>query len=125
MVSPSSQAVAIQGEANIARYLARLIPALLDYESQPSRAAQLDLFLDLTESTAPLGIRGVKRERPATLNSLEKTLTTQKSLEGGDQAGVVDFVVYSAIANAGVDKEIGTNVRAWIDRCRSTSLVVN
>lgn len=122
IVSPSSQATGIQGEANIGRYLARLVPGLLNYEIDPSRAAQLDQFLDLTELTAPLGANGSKRERAATLQSLEKTLAdSSKSLEGGDQAGVVDFVVYSALVNSGA--EIGKNVRAWMDRFRSKSPV--
>lgn len=121
MVSPSSQAVAINGEANIARYLARFVPGLLDYENQPLKAAQIDQFLDLTESTAPLGSRGMKRERAATLQSLDSTLSSRKSLEEtSNEIGLVDFVVYSALVNSCMEKEIGKNVRAWMDRCRST-----
>nr|CAH0111927.1 unnamed protein product [Daphnia galeata] len=119
MVSPSSQAVPIKGEANIARYLARMVPGLLDYESQPLKAAQIDHYLDLTECSAPLGVRGLKRERAATLKLLDTTLSTKKSLEGS-QVGVVDFVVYSALVNSCTEKEIGTNIHAWMDRCRST-----
>lgn len=125
MVSPSSQAAAIKGEANIGRYLARLVPGLLDYESQPSRAARLDQFLDMTELSAPLGARGAKRERASSLQLLEKTLENNQSLEGGDRAGVVDFVVYSALVNSGAEKELGKNIRAWMDRCRSTLQAVN
>lgn len=121
VVSPSSQAVAINGEANIARYLARFVPGLLDYENQPLKAAQIDQFLDLTESTAPLGSRGTKRERAATLQSLDSTLSSRKSLEEtSNEVGLVDFVVYSALVNSCTEKEIGKNVRAWMDRCRST-----
>ncbi|KAK4025603.1 probable aminoacyl tRNA synthase complex-interacting multifunctional protein 2 isoform X2 [Daphnia magna] len=121
VVSPSSQAVAINGEANIARYLARFVPGLLDYENQPLKAAQIDQFLDLTESTAPLGSRGMKRERAATLQSLDSTLSSRKSLEEtSNEIGLVDFVVYSALVNSCMEKEIGKNVRAWMDRCRST-----
>lgn len=119
MVSPSSQGVAIKGEANIARYLARLLPGLLDYESQPLKAAQIDHYLDLTECSAPLGARGLKRDRAAALQLLERTLSTNKSLEGS-QVGVVDFVVYSALVNSCTEKEIGTHIRSWMDRCRST-----
>lgn len=119
MVSPSSQAVPIKGEANIARYLARMVPGLLDYESQPLKAAQIDHYLDLTECSAPLGVRGLKRERAATLKLLDTTLSTKKTLEGS-QVGVVDFVVYSALVNSCTEKEIGTNIHAWMDRCRST-----
>jgi glutathione S-transferase len=119
MVSPSSQGVAIKGEANIARYLARLLPGLLDYESQPLKAAQIDHYLDLTECSAPLGARGLKRDRAAALQLLERTLSTNKSLEAS-QVGVVDFVVYSALVNSCTEKEIGTNIRSWMDRCRST-----
>ncbi|EFX88061.1 hypothetical protein DAPPUDRAFT_311613 [Daphnia pulex] len=123
MVSPSSQGVAIKGEANIARYLARLVPGLLDYESQPLKAAQIDHYLDLTECSAPLGARGLKRDRAAALQLLERTLSTNKSLEGsqvGVLGQVVDFVVYSALVNSCTEKEIGTNIRSWMDRCRST-----
>lgn len=123
MVAPSSQAVAIRGEANIGRYLARTIPGLLDYESSPLRAAQIDQVLDLVETSAPLGINGSKKDRSTALQTLEKTLATKKSLEGGEEVGLVDFVIYSALVNSGVDKEIGQNVRSWMSRCRST--VVN
>ncbi len=122
MVSPSSQAVAIKGEANIARYLARLVPGL-DYETQPLKAAQIDQYLDLAETSGPLGVRGTKRERAGTLQLLDKTLSSKKSLGGGNEVGLVDFVVYSALVNSGADKEIGQNVRAWMERCRSS--VVN
>lgn len=121
MVSPSSQAVAINGEANIARYLARLVPGLLDYENQSFKAAQIDQFLDLTEYSAPLGTRGTKRERAATLQLLDDTLSSRKSLEvNSNEVGLVDFVVYSALTNSCTEKEIGINVRAWMDCCRST-----
>lgn len=123
MVSPSSQAVAIAGEANIARYLARTIPGLLDYESSPSKAAQMDQFFDLVETCAPLGTSGTKKDRAAALQTLDKTLANRKSLEGGDEVGVVDFVVYSALVNcSGIDKEIGTNIRSWMTRCRPTAV---
>ncbi|XP_057367190.1 probable aminoacyl tRNA synthase complex-interacting multifunctional protein 2 isoform X1 [Daphnia carinata] len=121
IVSPSSQAAAINGEANIVRYLARYVPGLLDYEDQPLKATQIDQFLDLTESTAPLGCRGSKRDRAATLQSLDNTLSSRKSLEeSSNEVGLVDFVVYSALVNSCTEKDIGKNIRAWMDRCRST-----
>ena len=121
MVSPSSQAVAIKGEANIARHLARLVP-VLDYETQPLKAAHIDQFLDLTETCGPLGVRGTKRERAGTLQLLDKILSNKKFLGGGNEMGLADFVVYSALMNSGADKEIGQNIRVWMDRCRPTAV---
>lgn len=119
MVSPSAQSTAIQGEANIVRYLVRLLPALLNYERDAVGAARVDQLLDLTESTAPLGAQGAKKDRATAFQQLDKILAARK------EPNVVDFVLYSALLNsAGAEKEVAgqPNVRAWLDRCcRSSS----
>lgn len=119
MVSPSTQASPIKGEANIVRYLIRSVPRLLDYESDLLRAVQLDELLDLTISTGPFGGRASKKDRPAALHSIEQILSKSQALDGGNQLNAVDFVVYSAIANSKLAvNELGAKTRAWMERCK-------
>ena len=122
MLSPSAQAVPIEGEGNIARYLARLVPGLLYETADVKRTAKLDQFLDLTDAASPLGSGGSKRDRPAALQFIEKSLSDGISLDGNQDIGLADAVVFSAIVNAKVDldKEVGPKTRAWIARCHST-----
>lgn len=117
MVSPSIQSTAIQGEANIIRYLIRLVPSLLDYEKLAVQAARMDQLLDMTDITSPLGSQGAKKERVNALQQLEKLLDISHTKE----PNAVGFVLYSALANSGaLEKEIGKNVKALLDRCRSS-----
>ena len=121
MVSPSAQSAAIQGEANIVRYLIRLLPSLLDYEGDTIRAVRLDQLLDLTDATAPLGAQGAKKDRAPTLQQLDKILGSRK------EPNAMDFVLYSALVNsAGIEKEIAglSGIRSWWDRCRSSAVPV-
>lgn len=119
MVSPSTQAAAIKGEANIARYLIRSVPRLLNYESDPLRAVRIDELLDLTDVSAPLGASPSKKERPAALQLIEKLLADSQALDGGNELTALDFVVYSAVVNSQLtDKELGPNIKAWMQRCK-------
>ena len=118
MVSPSSQSVAIRGESNLARFILRRYPALLDYEgSDLHRTAYLDHLLDLSEL-----ITGVnKKERAAALKMLEKPLTSGSGpsiVTGVSHLNPVDFVLYSAVINSSNPGELGQPCRAWLDRCR-------
>ena len=129
MLSPASQSAAIEGEANIGRYLARIFPAL-SYENcnggDVNSSAQLDQLLDLTDAAGPLGAGGSKRDRPAALQSIEKSLAAGGNfLNGSARAGMVDAVVWSSLTNAKIDaasKEIGKLTSAWIVRCQSDAV---
>jgi len=117
MVSPSSQSVAVRSESNLARFILRRYPALLDYEgSDLHRTAQLDHLLDLSE----LIIGSNKKERAAALKLLDKP--TSVSVTGANQLNAVDFVLYSAVVNTGAAQEVGQHCRAWLDRCRGSPI---
>lgn len=114
MVSPSLQSAAIRGESNLTRFILRQYPALLlDYEgSDLHRTAQLDHLLDLSE----LITGSNKKERVASIKMMDKP--TSVSVTGASELNAVDFVLYSAVVNAGVAQEVGQHCRAWLDRCR-------
>ena len=119
MVSPSTQAAAIKGEANIVRYLIRSVPRLLNYESDPLRALRIDELLDLTDASAPLGARSSKKERSSAVQLIEKLLAESQALDGGNELTALDFVVYSAVVNAKfADNELGPKIKAWMQRCK-------
>lgn len=82
MISASSQSVPIHGEANIGRYLARLMPGLGYEEKDAVHAAKLDQLLDLTDPSAALGLNGSKRDRALALQMLEQSLASGGSLTG-------------------------------------------
>ena len=126
MLSPSLQSAFICGEANIGRYMARLMPGL-GYENDHQTPARLDNFLDLTDPGAGLGANGSKRDRPVALNLLENSLAAGgQALAGGAQIGWVDAVLYSAVVNAKIaDKDLGSHTRKWMQRCHATIKVVN
>ena len=82
MISPSSQSVPIHGEANIARYLARLMPGLGYENKDPLEAIKLDQLLDLTDASAGLGLNSSKRDRTLALHVIEQSLNSAASLAG-------------------------------------------
>jgi len=120
MISPSSQSVPIHGEANIARYLARLMPGLGYENKDPLEAIKLDQLLDLTDASAGLGLNSSKRDRTLALHVIEQSLNSAASLAGGSEMTWVDAVLYSAAIHAklDVDKDVGKNTRSWFQRCQ-------
>jgi len=127
MISASSQSVPIHGEANIGRYLARLMPGLGYEEKDAAHAAKLDQLLDLTDASAALGLNGSKRDRPVALKLMEQSLTSGGSLTGRAELCWVDAVLYSAVVNAKLNpaKDFGDRTRSWFQRCQSIIQVVN
>lgn len=111
-VSPSSQ-TPINGESNIARYLARLLQP--SYEEDLHLACLADHWLDLASFSL---IGGNSKERAAAVRSLNAHLG-KKSWLVGDEASFVDAVVYSALSQTGQRSGATGNVQNWLKACES------
>ena len=113
MVEPNRQ-TPIVGEANIARYLARLSTSRHYDDDDIVTATRIDAVLD--SAAALLRARG-------DVPSLAKSLAVSGKSHWlvGDSPSVADAVVWSALTTvAGGDRGaagIPGNVRQWLERC--------
>ena len=110
MVSPSEQ-TPIQGEANIARFLARLLRPPYD-DTDIIRATEIDNLVDLAY---PL-TKGNNKERAAVLRTLNAKLGKSAWLVG-DEITLADIVLWGAIMQTGQFEGAPGNVKKWLDRC--------
>lgn len=125
MVSPLAQTV-LQGEVNLLRYLARLFPSLLSYETQPGLSC-LDSMLDTVSSL----LWAAPRDRQPLLRSLAGNLTKQsRYLAGkhfcsqqricstvnflpGETLTIADLALYSVLKQLGLDKDLQPDLARW------------
>jgi len=109
VMSPSKQ-TPVLGEANVARYLARLLTPR--YDSDVVTATQVDTLLDhaavLLHGRDALG---------AAVKSLGQLLGSKKWFVGGDRPSVADIVMWSAVKQRRVAASAPENVRHWLARC--------
>ena len=112
MVSPGSQ-TPIFGEANIARYLARLLDTPYD-DGEPAAVAEIDQLVD----QAAVLLSGNNKEKSAVLRTLNGSLGRQQWLNGG-QLSLADIVIWSAVQQSGQADTAPGNVKKWLERCNS------
>jgi aminoacyl tRNA synthase complex-interacting multifunctional protein 2 len=110
MVKPHQQ-TAIHGEANIVRYLARLLHPAYD-EIDPAMATEIDTFLDLSCQLK----KGNAKEKAAVLRTLNARLGKNEYLVGGSP-GLADIVLWSAIHQAKMGQGAPGNVSKWLANC--------
>ncbi|KAK4876449.1 hypothetical protein RN001_012871 [Aquatica leii] len=104
--------VPISGEPNVLRYLARLIPNVLIYETADN-VWEIDSALDLSYSL----IRArTKTERLGLIQSLNKKLGKSKFLCGHSEMTIADLAASSAIRQV-ADNEVTQNMMKWLQRC--------
>ena len=123
MVSPLNQTL-IKGEVNILRYISRLFPSLLPYESL-SPLAEVDAMLDTISSL----VWAAPRERQPLMRTLVTNLGKSTFLSGklsltlmtvfgaglylGNSLSVTDLALYSAIKGLACEKELQPELTKW------------
>ncbi|XP_077980006.1 aminoacyl tRNA synthase complex-interacting multifunctional protein 2-like [Glandiceps talaboti] len=113
-IAPVSQ-TPIHGEANIARYLARLLDP--SYESSPELATLIDSWLDLASNTMT---RGSSKEKAVALRALNSHLGKNTWLVGSSLT-LADVIMWSAVYQSGQAKGVPNNVNKWLKACEENS----
>ncbi|KAK7113711.1 aminoacyl tRNA synthase complex-interacting multifunctional protein 2-like isoform X2 [Littorina saxatilis] len=116
MVSPTRQTY-VEGEANIARYLSRLLQPAYD-SSDAITATQIDELLDLSQQQI---LGGNNKERSAALRTLNARLGKAQWLVGASLS-VADVVVWSAVQGARLGGDAPANVKKWLKACGENEL---
>jgi len=107
MVSPLTQSV-IKGEVNMLRYLARLFPSILPYESTGPRVELVDSLLDSVTSLCWV----VPKSRQPLLRSMSANLSKGGYLAGSTLT-IADLALYSIIQNLKLVKELQPELATW------------
>jgi len=113
VVSPITQSV-IRGEVNVLRYLARLFPSVLPYET-----ADVHLQDQLLDSVHSLAWAQPKDKQPL-LRQFATRLTKSPYL-AGSSIGASDLSLFSVIKQLGLEGEIQAEVKTWFNRLASPS----
>ena len=111
MVSPTCQSH-IEGEANIARYLSRLLQPAYD-SSDIVTATQIDEIVDMAQQQI---FQGNNKERSAALRTLNARLGKGQWLVGSSLS-VADTVSWSAVHGAKLAADAPANVKKWLKLC--------
>jgi len=97
----------IEGEVNIARYIARLL--CFNYETDPILSTQIDDWLEAAHSSI---IHGSNKERQSVLKSLNSHLG-KKSYLVGNSASLADIIIWSALVQTKLHKDLPANISRW------------
>lgn len=106
MVSPLTQTL-IMGEVNILRYISRLFPSVLPYESL-SPLDSVDAMLDTIASLAWVA----PRERQPLMRSLVTNLG-KSSFLSGNSLSLTDLALHSVIKSLACEKELQPELTKW------------
>lgn len=106
MVSPVSQSF-IRGEVNIIRYFARLFPAVLQYEADPSVTA-VDNLLDSVTSL----LWAQPKDRQPILRPLAVNLARMEYL-CSNKFGIADLALFSALKQLNLEKDLQPELKKW------------
>ncbi|XP_072028686.1 aminoacyl tRNA synthase complex-interacting multifunctional protein 2-like [Amphiura filiformis] len=115
-VSAHSQ-TPIQGEANVARYLARLITPRYD-AGTIQHVCAVDDLLDLASFTI---LGGSSKERAAALRSLNSLLGKNTWLAPSGEMSIADAVVWSTLHQVQMTSGTPSNVQKWLKACEAQS----
>ncbi|KAK7507652.1 hypothetical protein BaRGS_00001587 [Batillaria attramentaria] len=111
MVSPTQQ-TCIEGEANIARFLSRLLQPSYD-SGNIIQATQIDEVLDMVQQQL---VRGNNKERAGVLRTLNAKLGKSQWLVGSAQS-LADVVAWSAVQSLQLASDAPANVKKWLKAC--------
>ena len=111
VVNPQVQSV-IVGEANIARYLARLLKPAYDSGTDIATATEIDQFVDMSY---PL-TWGSAKEKAAVLKTLNAKLGKAEWLVGSTLS-LADISLWSAIQQSGQAEGVSANIKKWLANC--------
>lgn len=104
----------IQGEANVARYLSRLLSASYE-DSGVATATDVDSLLDLASQYAT----GSGKDRAAILRTIVTRLAGNQWLLGGSSFSLADIVMWSVISQSGKSINVPPVITAWLNACSS------
>ncbi|XP_022080274.1 aminoacyl tRNA synthase complex-interacting multifunctional protein 2-like isoform X2 [Acanthaster planci] len=116
MVAVPSQSP-IYGEANVARYVARLLNPSYDTMDIVS-ATSVDNWLDLATN---MFLKGNSKEKSASMRSLNSRLGKCDWLVGSS-VSIADAVCWSAVQSAGQAASAPANVQKWLKACATHDL---
>jgi aminoacyl tRNA synthase complex-interacting multifunctional protein 2 len=116
MVSPTQQ-TCIEGEANIARFLARLLQPAYD-SLDLAASTQIDDILDVVQQQV---IQGNNKERAAALRTLNARLGKSPWLVGSSSS-LADIVAWSALTSSGAAQDAPGNVAKWLKTCQQSDV---
>ena len=114
MVDPSKQSPVI-GEANIARYLSRLLPSCYENDNIVT-ATEIDTILDM----ATLLQKGNQKEKASVIKNLNVKLGKSSWLVG-DSLTLADIVAWSAVHQTQEVESLPGNVKKWVKSCNEHS----
>ena len=103
----------IQGEANVARYLARLITPRYD-DGPIQHVCAVDDLVDLASNSI---LAGSSKEKAAAVRTLNSVLGKNEWLAPSGEMSVADAVVWSALQQTGASKGAPGNVQKWLKAC--------
>ncbi len=113
MVNPGSQ-LAIHGEANVARYLARLLtPAYDASRADIAVATEIDALVDMATQLA----RGKDKEKASVIKTLNAKLGKANTWLLGEKMSLADIVLWSAMHQGNQVVTASGNVKRWLDAC--------
>lgn len=115
MVNAHNQTPII-GEANVARYLCRLLQR--DYDSDNIRATQIDEWLDTATSQL---LNGNNKEKAAAMRALNSRFGKHDWLVGSS-ISLADIVMWSAVHQSQMAKDVSANVKKWLKLCNANPL---
>ncbi|XP_071965255.1 aminoacyl tRNA synthase complex-interacting multifunctional protein 2-like [Antedon mediterranea] len=110
VINPNSQ-TPIQGEANVGRYLARLLNPAYDADDI-IRATEIDNWIDLATNSF---LNGSSRDRTAAIKTLNSHLGKQDWLMG-DEVSLADIMMWSMLHQSGQEVE-NANIQKWNKAC--------
>ena len=110
MLSPNIQ-TRVYGEANVARYLARLLNPAYD-AGDIVTAAETDQWLDCATQV----IHGNNKERASVLRLINSRLGKHAWLVGSGLT-LADIVLWSALQQCKMTQAVSGNVKQWLDNC--------
>ncbi|KAH9489887.1 Aminoacyl tRNA synthase complex-interacting multifunctional protein 2 [Bulinus truncatus] len=111
IVDPTRQ-TAIQGEVNVARYLARLLNPSWE-QADIVRATQQDELLDLAQLQI---LEGNSKEKSAAVRTLNSLLGKKNWLDG-EEPSTADICCWSALQQSGQSTSPPANVKKWLASC--------
>lgn len=117
MVDPSRQNP-ILAEANIARYIFRILNPDYDSVANLAQFVANDKWLNLASRSL---VYGNAKERQSAVRQLNSHLGKSAFLTGS-QASLVDAVVMSALFHAKEYASLSGNVKKWSQACHQTQL---
>lgn len=120
MVSPTTQ-FRIEGEMNVARYLARLLSSAYDAPGTDITAStEIDQWVDMGAELQTAS----SREKTALLKSFNSQLGKKEWLVGTEMS-LADIALWGALTHGPTLDKAPANVKKWFQQCNNLELFRN